>query len=382
MEVRGQISTSDEDNDDDVSVSEDEDAAITPDELSGSETEKEQAAEILDAAPKAKRASRQRSRSRRPDRSRSRSYDRKDKRSLAKGDKALRSMRNYKMRKGIIDPKMTDQEMIEFFEQESDGESPVRFNRDKRRNVSPDIDRRREDRRGKHRHNKTIRGGIQVQSPSEITIYKRAVPCDTSHVSKQLKKISTSSSESVEDPDTSDEVIDNTLHNDFDHLNLIAGRSRDRKSHRRRSKLRSHSRRRSHSRSSKRRRTGRSRTRTCSPDDRYRQRYDDNVHRSRSRSISVTEERQADDAIRTAEKNKAKMFETPGKFAEFDQSYMHDVLVDEKILLVAAHVDHNTKIKIQNFEYVDLAKLLPRDRIMEEEDNRLTWANKGGGRPG
>ena len=58
--------------------------------------------------------------------------------------------------------------------------------------------------------------------------------------------------------------------------------------------------------------------------------------------------------------------------------YKHSAMVDETYKLVGAHVDEVTKQKIQNFGYVDLARLLPRDRIIEEEDKRLTLVNKNG----
>ena len=49
-----------------------------------------------------------------------------------------------------------------------------------------------------------------------------------------------------------------------------------------------------------------------------------------------------------------------------------------RYITVAAHVDNNLRRKILNFKYVDFVKLLPRDQINAEEDNRLTFVNKGG----
>ena len=53
-------------------------------------------------------------------------------------------------------------------------------------------------------------------------------------------------------------------------------------------------------------------------------------------------------------------------------------MVDEDYLLVAAHVDEGTQRKIANQEYVDFAKLVPRDRVLSEEDSRLESVNRGG----
>ena len=41
-------------------------------------------------------------------------------------------------------------------------------------------------------------------------------------------------------------------------------------------------------------------------------------------------------------------------------------------------MDDLTKQKILQFEYVDFSKLLPHDRVLQEEDQRLTIINKGG----
>ena len=53
-------------------------------------------------------------------------------------------------------------------------------------------------------------------------------------------------------------------------------------------------------------------------------------------------------------------------------------MVDEEFLAVAAHVDDSLKAKIIKCEYVDFAKLLPRDVVQAEEDNRMEMVNQGG----
>ena len=49
--------------------------------------------------------------------------------------------------------------------------------------------------------------------------------------------------------------------------------------------------------------------------------------------------------------------------------------------MIASHVNAQTRKRIKNFEYVDFAKLLPRDQVMQQEDNRLVLVNKGQGQP-
>ena len=84
--------------------------------------------------------------------------------------------------------------------------------------------------------------------------------------------------------------------------------------------------------------------------------------------------------IREAEKAKARMFDISGNGNELQaiNNYIHSAMVDENYKMVGAHVDDITKRKIQNFEYVDLARLLPHDKIVDQEDNCLTWIQKDG----
>ena len=75
------------------------------------------------------------------------------------------------------------------------------------------------------------------------------------------------------------------------------------------------------------------------------------------------------------------MFDISGKQSDglnAINQYVHSAMVDESYKLMGAHIDEVTRGKILNFEYIDLTKLLPRDRILEEEDNRLTWVQKDG----
>ena len=58
------------------------------------------------------------------------------------------------------------------------------------------------------------------------------------------------------------------------------------------------------------------------------------------------------------------MLELPGKNKikdnfKFDRSFLHLMMVDEKYNMVASHLDTTMRKRIQNFEYVDLARLLP-----------------------
>ena len=57
---------------------------------------------------------------------------------------------------------------------------------------------------------------------------------------------------------------------------------------------------------------------------------------------------------------------------------MTDEKIDDDFLVVAAHVDPTTCDKIVKGEYVDFAKLIPRDRIASEDNHRMEMVNRGG----
>ena len=91
--------------------------------------------------------------------------------------------------------------------------------------------------------------------------------------------------------------------------------------------------------------------------------------------------------IRDNEQRKTKMFSTPGKDFQFfpsdvhyqpipfnvNNNYVHSAMVDETYMLVASHLDEAIIKKIENSEYVDFAKLIPRDRVvaMDSEETEL-----------
>ena len=52
--------------------------------------------------------------------------------------------------------------------------------------------------------------------------------------------------------------------------------------------------------------------------------------------------------------------------------------MDEDYLVVGSHVDEATRSKIKNSEYIDFSKLLPKDRVLAEEDGRMELIVKNG----
>ena len=92
--------------------------------------------------------------------------------------------------------------------------------------------------------------------------------------------------------------------------------------------------------------------------------------------------------LRETEAAKEATYQVPGELRKwgigpefnFDLSrdYVHSAMVDEDYLLVSAHVDESTQRKIANQEFIDFSKLIPRDRILVEEESCLELVNKGG----
>ena len=82
--------------------------------------------------------------------------------------------------------------------------------------------------------------------------------------------------------------------------------------------------------------------------------------------------------IQEAEASRARLVPTPGKYGENYDKFLHSAFVDEEYLVIGSHVDEITSKKIVNCEYVDFAKLLPRDRLSVDEDHRMELVNRNG----
>ena len=57
-------------------------------------------------------------------------------------------------------------------------------------------------------------------------------------------------------------------------------------------------------------------------------------------------------------------------------TYM-STLLDEDYLVVVNYVDEQTRQKIGNGEYIDFAKLMPKDKIGLEDDHCMEMVNRG-----
>ena len=131
--------------------------------------------------------------------------------------------------------------------------------------------------------------------------------------------------------------------------------------------------------------------------ERRRSTDDDGIRLSTSRYRS-TEERRAeatqDDIkrmVQRAKKTKATMYQIPGKqdidnvaielgltkiFKEND--VLMSALVDEDYTTVENHVDETMRQRIISGQYIDLAKLVPKDKVQANKDPRMELVNRGG----
>ena len=72
-----------------------------------------------------------------------------------------------------------------------------------------------------------------------------------------------------------------------------------------------------------------------------------------------------------------KICDVPGKCKSYSHS-LHSAVLDEDYLLMGSFLDDNLKQKIGNGEYVDFAKLMPRDKLLNEEECCMELVNQGG----
>ena len=107
------------------------------------------------------------------------------------------------------------------------------------------------------------------------------------------------------------------------------------------------------------------------------------------RSRYLSPEEKAEKIVRQAESAKNRMLEVPGMESlcirgnaatggHNNVNLLHSVIVDEDFSVVDAHIDDCTRHKIENTQYVDFARLLPSDKILQEENPALRLVSRNG----
>ena len=100
----------------------------------------------------------------------------------------------------------------------------------------------------------------------------------------------------------------------------------------------------------------------------------------------IAEER-TKELLRKAENSKANMLQVPGR-ESLDSNYdnvifsssdlFHSVVVDEDYSAIGKHIDEGLRKRIQEGEFVDFARLIPRDQVLALNDNRIELVNNNG----
>ena len=196
----------------------------------------------------------------------------------------------------------------------------------------------------------TYTHGDLGNSPSEVTIYRKAVK----DKKKESDKRFSSSSEEMEIDAVDYDGVQTGCHSD-DNLSMAHSFIAEMR------------------RSYEENRHGRNKSRGCTPE-----RFDRYKPESRKRDDSPMD--RVEHMIRNAEANRMKIFNTPGKQLPLDlnREFVHSAMVDKTYMLVASHLEESVIRKIENAEYVDFSKLIPKDKILAEEETELKLIMKEG----
>ena len=82
--------------------------------------------------------------------------------------------------------------------------------------------------------------------------------------------------------------------------------------------------------------------------------------------------------MQRAEAVKYDLKNVAGKIDRVSGKFVHSMWVDEEYTMMAGHVEISLREKIQEGAYVDFAKLIPKDRVTEEGDQRMEMVNHNG----
>ena len=88
----------------------------------------------------------------------------------------------------------------------------------------------------------------------------------------------------------------------------------------------------------------------------------------------------AQQMVKDTEMAKARIYDVKGKEALNSilknlNGLVNSVSLDEDYLVVGSHLDDSTCRKIMNGEYIDFARLIPKDKVASEEDHRMEIVN-------
>ena len=85
-----------------------------------------------------------------------------------------------------------------------------------------------------------------------------------------------------------------------------------------------------------------------------------------------------EEMLHAAEGRKAQMYGVKGKEDLSLLQRIDSASLDDDYLVVGAHIDASIRKKISEGEYIDFARLIPKDRVASEEDTRMEMVNRNG----
>ena len=99
-------------------------------------------------------------------------------------------------------------------------------------------------------------------------------------------------------------------------------------------------------------------------------------HRYHNQPLRLTAGEQSEQITKNVEKNKVRILPAKGNYDVIN--FKDTATIDETYVIVGSHLDSITIDKIKNGDYVDFGKLISRDWVLMEEDQRLEMINKNG----
>ena len=268
--------------------------------------------------------------------------------------KMLNLVQKYMVKKGLIDSSLSEQEMLEFMEVSDKEQEPLV--EDPILTASTSGYRRAQSpvKNPVHPKAKQVNKGNcnYYDNPSEITIYQRAVKQVNPHIDEQIDSLlrqtrldggANNSSSSEELMDTSDEATNNQIDLNMSqglNIPLVPGTVAE---------------------------------------------VNPGPTADKPKTAEEIAKEQSAKLVVEAEQQKGNMYEVPGNILNFPSESIGLTVtasvsqIDQDYQMIDSHIEEPLRRKVQSFDYIDLAKLLPRNKGSRDEDGqRLEIVNKNG----
>ena len=96
-------------------------------------------------------------------------------------------------------------------------------------------------------------------------------------------------------------------------------------------------------------------------------------------ATGLSAEEKAAQRVINEENSKARVFPNAGRDdGELVNQTYTTAMMDEEYMVIGGHIDENTRNKIINGDYIDFGKLLPKDRLLVEDEGKLELVIRNG----